>query len=263
MSNCLLTQLVFGALVAVFSVCGCAKDSILEAAESMDDEPALGEAEAGVMPGAEPAIGIPQQPQPGQGNAEEGGVVKAPTPKPGIPEEPEPAKPGSIDQTKPPPGGDGVAAPPPLGIPEDPQPAPPGSPGGAEHAGKDGGSAGEVQVGPQVILRGRVSGAASSATIRIDLFDGDQRKVSGPRPKVVGVHEIERPGVFDVSVPIAAKRVWVGAYADINGNKRPDKGEPAGWYGRNPVHMDAVPKLISIALVVEGKAAGLGLDFGE
>jgi len=95
------------------------------------------------------------------------------------------------------------------------------------------------------------------------MFDGDQRNVSGPRPKVVAVHEIPTLGPFDHSVPVSAKRIWLGAYRDVNDNKRPDKGEPFGWYSRNPIYLDDVPALIEVEIESEGKASGLGLDFGE
>jgi len=233
------------------SLCGfgCGEDPILTAAEAMvEPTPTL------VQEG-QPTPGTPDEPLPGQpqvtGEAEEptAAVPEEPTaavpeePTPGIPEEPEPAAPGAVDRPKPPPGAEGVAVEPEPGIPDAPKPAPPGSPGGAEHKGKE---AGQVETGPQVILRGHVTGEGISGKIRIDLFDGDQRNVAGPRPKVVGVHDMPAPGAFELSVPVSADRVWIGAYQDANSNKRPDKGEPSGWYSRNPVHMDNVPDDIGI-----------------
>jgi hypothetical protein len=261
MRNCLLTRLVFGVLCVGIFGSGCAKDPILEAVEAMEDEHIE-------VAGGEPIPGIPEDPEPGQlaedptvaglAAAPEPGVPEDPTP--GTPEEPSPAAPGSEARPDPPPGGDGVALEPEPGIPKEPSPAPAGSPGGADHGGKE---EGQVDQGPHVLLRGQVSGGSGEAKIRIDLFDGDQRNVSGPRPKVVGVHEIEGPGPFELSIPVSASRVWIGAYADTNGNNRPDKGEPSGWYARNPIHLMDVPDLIQISLAVEGKPSGLGLDFGE
>ena len=229
----------------------CGKDPILEAVEDMDEV----EASAG---GENQASGNPMA----EGNGGEPAEGIAEAPEPGIPEEPEPAPAGSKDFPEPPKGTDGLGKPkePEPGIPEEPEPAPAGSPGGAHHAKKGGGEEAE---GPNVNIRGRVDGPGGGGKIRIDLFDGDQRNVVGPRPKVVGVHEIASPGGFEVSIPASEKRVWVGAYRDVNGNNRPDKGEPAGWYSKNPVYLDSVPSSVVIVLAVEGKTSGLGLDFGE
>jgi len=244
---------------------GCAKDPILEAAESMDIDVKVNgapvQAEEGMVPGT------PEEPPPG--TPDEGmevGLAAEPQPgtpaepEPGIPEDPEPAPAGSENMPEPPSSGDGVPSQPEPGTPEEPTPAPPGTPGGADHPGKEGGM---VDEGPHVIIRGSISSGSSDGKIRIDLFDGDQRNVSGPRPKVVGVHEINQSGPFELSIPASVGKVWLGAYLDANKNNRPDKGEAVGWYSRNPVHLDDVPKAVNITLQEEGKASGLGLDFGE
>lgn len=232
--------------------------------------PVAGDPEAGVP--AEPEPGIPENPSPGgggtpgspgvEGLAEEPAKGVPDEPEPGIPTAPAPAEAGSANQPEPPPAqaGQGVASEPTPGVPDEPKPAPPGSPGGAAHKGKNDGQVEEE--GPQAMVRGRIDAPQGLGVIRIDLFDGDQRNVAGPRPKVVGVHEVEDPGPFELSVAVSHKRVWVGAYRDINGNKRPDKGEPSGWYARNPVFLDSPPASLVITLNVEGKATGLGLDFG-
>lgn len=272
MRNCPLTRQALAILGVVIWTSACAKDPILQAAESMKEEVAAGAPGAAgaaeeMTPGVpdEPTPGIPGQPMapgevPSEGTAEDPspGVPEAPTP--GVPEQPEPAAAGAEDRPEPPPAGDGAVAEPEPGVPDEPEPAPPGSPGGAHHKGKEGEP---TEDGPHVTLRGSVGGEGATGKIRVDLFDGDQRNVSGPRPKVVGVHELASAGSFEVSIPVSAGRVWVGAYADINGNNRPDKGEPFGWYSRNPVHMGDVSKPIDITLEVEGKSSGLGLDFGE
>jgi len=250
MSHCPLTQpLIYGLLSLLFGA-ACGKDPILEAVEVMEEEGSAEILEGGEGQQAEPGAGG----EPTEGKAEE--------PEPGIPEDPEPAPPGTKDFPTPPKGKDGLGMPkePEPGIPEEPAPAPAGSPGGAHHANKEGGEEAE---GPFVNIRGRIDAEGGEGKIRIDLFDGDQRNVAGPRPKVVGVHEIGSPGGFEVSLPASEKRVWVGAYRDVNGNNRPDKGEPAGWYAKNPVFLNSLPSSVVIVLAVEGKASGLGLDFGE
>ena len=270
MSHCLLTQRLQRSLFCFnlglfIGMSGCAKDPILQAAESMETDAqengAPVQSEEGVVPGT------PEEPLPGvPGDAMTEGLAEEPTPgnpedpEPGIPEDPEPAAPGAENMPEPPPSGDGVPAQPEVGVPDEPKPAPPGTPGGAEHSGKGGGI---VDEGPHVIIRGSISSGSLNGKIRIDLFDGDQRNVSGPRPKVVGVHEINESGPFEVSIPASVGKVWLGAYLDANKNNRPDKGEAVGWYSRNPVHLDDVPKAVNITLKEEGKASGLGLDFGE
>jgi len=251
MSHCPLTQpLVYGLLSLLFGV-ACGKDPILEAVDKMDQVDG-----SAVM--SDQADG--KQANPGAGGDPEEGIAEEP--EPGIPEEPKPAPPGTQEFPEPPKSKDGLGQPeePEPGIPEDPSPAPAGSPGGAHHANKDGGEEAE---GPHVNIRGRVDGPGGKGKIRIDLFNGDQRNVAGPRPKVVGVHEIASPGGFEVSIPATEKRVWIGAYRDVNGNNRPDKGEPAGWYSKNPVFLDSLPSSVVIVLAVEGKTTGLGLDFGD
>ncbi len=204
---------------------------------------ALGEAgleDPGTM--EDPERGIPEEPVPGVPEEPEPAVPDAPHPEGlqdtgrtlGLPEAPEP------------------------GIPEEPTPAPPGSPGGAERDGEKN----EV-TGPHITLSGRVNMDVSlEAKIRIDIFDGDHRNLNAPRPKVVQFHELQRAGSFEISVPQDAKRVWIGAYADLNGNNRPDRGEPRGWYSRNPVFLMDVTETILIELVQEKVADDLGADFG-
>jgi hypothetical protein len=282
--------------------CSCGKDPILEAAETIEaEEAAVVETapSAGASIGAdgEPKPGIPEEPKPGvpedppegapvaqkaegitpgtsagvgvPAEPGEAGVPLEPEagvpeePKPGAAEEPKPAPAGSTEKPDPPPGteGSGKASAPKPGVPEDPEPAPPGTPGGADHPGKEGGVVAE---GPHITLRGRITGGESAGgRIRIDLFDGDQRNTSGPRPRVVGVHEVNPSGTFEISVPQSAGRVWIGAYRDLNQNNRPNEGEPFGWYSKNPVYLEDPPSLVEITLAVEGKSRGLGLDFRE
>lgn len=272
MRHCPLTQPVVSVLLCALVVISCGKDPILEAVDAMDENSV--EEGQPVSEGGEPQKGVPEEPLPGvpgdpspgvptgePGLAEEPQKGTPEEPEPGIPTDPEPAAAGSSERPAPPPSsGGGAPAEPQPGVPEEPEPAPPGSPGGAHHEGKEGGGAEE---GPHVLIRGRIDAPGGKGVIRIDMFDGDQRNVAGPRPKVVGVHEIATPGGFEVSVPQSHGRVWLGAYRDLNGNNRPDKGEPTGWYKRNPVFLDGSPPSVVIELEVEGKASDLGLDFGE
>ena len=289
MVRCLLLLLSFK-VAAAFSVVffACGQDPILDAVEEMDAESTTEKPlAAGLNGGENMEPGVPEEPEPGvptepspkgtpgvPGNVVDGeGDAVAPEepepgvpeePEPGTPEDPEPAQPGSTVRPEPSDAsqqGEALVEAPEPGIPEEPEPAPPGSPGGAQHAEKQD----FIQDGVQVLVRGQILlGDDISGQIRIDLFDGDQRNVAGPRPKVIGVHEMETEGDFEVSVAQSAKRVWLGAYVDLNSNNRPDKGEPSGWYQGNPVQLfdDPIDEVL-IRLEVESKSAGLGRDFGE
>lgn len=265
---------------------GCGQDPILDAVDEMD-KIAAPEESSGALRGGDETVepGIPEEPAPGvptepapkgtpraDGSAGAEGAVAPEEPEPGTPEEPEPgmpeepvpASPGSTDRPAPLGGkgvGEATAEAPEPGIPDEPEPAPPGTPGGAQHAEKQ-----DFAVeGVQVLVRGTVSiEKYVEGQIRIDLFDGDQRNVAGPRPKVIGVHEMDSAGSFEISISLSANRVWLGAYVDLNSNNRPDKGEPAGWYDGNPVQLRDNPiDEVLIQLEVESKASGLGRDFGE
>ncbi len=244
------------ALWLTLALTACWEDPILQRAEDLEalDKPA---AKSGAAPveagtpeqGMEAGIpdetitpGVPEDPDP----------VQAEDPAPGVPEDPEPAPPGFKGGNDS--GGEGVTP----GVPEEPDPAPVGSPGGAEHEGKTDGL-----VGPRGTLTGTVSMDESiKAKIYIDIFDGDQRNHAGPRPSLVTVQELQGAGAFKIEVPLSAKRVWLSAYADINGDKRPTKGEPTGWFPGNPVHLESPPDRIKLELVADKKPVGLGLDFG-
>ena len=126
---------------------------------------------------------------------------------------------------KPPPGGDGVPEEPKPGIPEEPEAAPPGPPGGAAHAGKDGQM---EEAGPQVIIRGVVAGGKASGRFESTCSMGISGMYRDRDPNLVGVHEIDDVGAFELSVAASAKRIWLGAYRDGNDNKRPDKGPLVG-----------------------------------
>lgn len=89
-----------------------------------------------------------------------------------------------------------------------------------------------------------------SAPIRVDVFDGDQTRLDGPRPSVVAVQQLGPARTFDIQVPLATGQVWVGAFADLDGNGRPDPGEPTGWSSRNPIATTGDAVGIEISLEV-------------
>lgn len=116
-------------------------------------------------------------------------------------------------------------------VPDDPERVVPDDP-------PPGGAA--VPSGATITLSGSVDVAGyTGGQIRIDVFDGDQQELSGPRPSVVGVARIDGPGEWSVAVPATVEKVWIGAYADANGDGRPEPEEAAGWYEGNPVVVSA------------------------
>lgn len=102
-----------------------------------------------------------------------------------------------------------------------------------------------------VVLRGAVQAPPVQASlVRVDVFDGDQTRLDGPRPSVVAVQQLGAAGTFEIRVPAEVGQVWVGAFADVDGNGRPDPGEPTGWSVRNPIATSADVGGIEITLVV-------------
>ena len=121
------------------------------------------------------------------------------------------------------------------GIPAEP---PPGQPLGG--------------TGPQVNLSGTVTLENwSGAPIRVDIFDGDQRNLNGPRPSVIGVVRLEALGAWQVSVPASASELWIGGYADDNRDGKPDHEEPVGWYAGNPVAGGAARSALDLILKID------------
>lgn len=156
-------------------------------------------------------------------------AAPAPTTSTAEPARVQPADPPPGDPGQPPPGEQPPPAP---GIPDEPAPG---------------------SSGPQVTLTGTVTVPdwKPGGSIRIDVFDGDQRDLSAPRPSVVGMQRLSAPGAFSVSVPASAGAVWLGAYADLDGDDRPSPSEPAGWYTGNPVALSGTVSGISLTLAVE------------
>jgi hypothetical protein len=260
----------------VLATIACGGDPILDKARELEAERAGGgsggavggaldgAAAGGALDGGEVVVapgipdevmtpGIPDEPAPAEAGAPWGGDTGSVTITPGVPDEPAPAPAGA-------PGGSdtgAVAVTP--GVPDEPSPGAPGTAGGAAHADKQVGFE-----GPTTTLRGWLRMDESiQAKIKIDVFDGDQRNIAGPRPSLVTVASFDRPGEFEIEVPLSAKRVWLSAYADTTGDGRPSKGEPTGWYPGNPVFLSDAPDTIVIELVADKKAVGLGLDFGQ
>ena len=91
----------------------------------------------------------------------------------------------------------------------------------------------------------------SGAPVRVDVFDGDQRDLDGPRPSVVGVARLMEPGAWSVSVSASIGQLWVGGYADDNQDGKPDHNEPVGWYGGNPVAGGVAQTGIALSLTVQ------------
>ena len=85
--------------------------------------------------------------------------------------------------------------------------------------------------------------------IRIDIFDGDQRSLEGPRPKVISTKRVSQLGDFSISVSKNEEKIWIGAYCDVDGDGRPGPKDPSGWYANNPVKAGA--DLSGITIILE------------
>ena len=75
----------------------------------------------------------------------------------------------------------------------------------------------------------------TNKSIRIDIFDGDQRNIGGKRPSVVVSTTVEAGPEFEIFLPKNKQMLWVGAYIDEDGNGRPGPLDPSGWYSENPI----------------------------
>ncbi|MCB9780456.1 MAG: hypothetical protein H6742_17960 [Alphaproteobacteria bacterium] len=167
-------------------------------------DPILDRAEQleGARPGAEGA--------PAGGGGGPAAVGRPGEPPPGAPTDPPPG------EARPPAEGSAVAPPP--GTPSEPRP---------------GGDS-----GPKIAVTGRVVLADYHlGTVQIDAFDGDQKALDGPRPGVLGVARIDKPGEFRIEVPVGTEQVWLGAHVDEDLDGRPNPQEPSAWYAGNPVKL--------------------------
>ena len=72
-------------------------------------------------------------------------------------------------------------------------------------------------------------------SIRIDIFDGDQRNIGGKRPSVVVSTTVEKGMTFEIFLPKQEQMLWIGAYIDEDGDGRPGPLDPSGWYSGNPI----------------------------
>ena len=113
---------------------------------------------------------------------------------------------------------------------------------------------------PKVTLSGRVEingdGDWEGKPIRIDVFDGDQQAIDGPRPKVVSTKRMKQQGEFSLSVDQKDQSLWLGAYCDVDGDGRPGPNDPSGWFSQNPISSmsDRDGIVIQLAIPVEENA---------
>jgi len=106
--------------------------------------------------------------------------------------------------------------------------------------------------GPKITLQGDVTLENwIGGDIRIDLFDGDQQNLTGPRPSVVASIRLDAPGRYSVHVSEEVEKVWLGAYADVDRDGRPGPTDPVGWYPNNPVYIGADQSGLDIQLELQ------------
>lgn len=110
---------------------------------------------------------------------------------------------------------------------------------------------------PKVMLSGRVEiigdGDWEGKSIRIDVFDGDQQAIGGPRPKVVSTKRMKQQGDFSLAVDQKDRSLWLGAYCDVDGDGRPGPNDPSGWFVQNPISSakDRDGIVIQLAIPIE------------
>ncbi len=144
---------------------------------------------------------------------------------PGIPEEPPPGDPSS-----PSPGVPGAPTP---GVPGAPTPGVAGDP-------EPGTPAEQQDDGPSARIAGVVQMADyRTGQVRIDVFDGDHRSHAGQRPNLVRSMTMEKPGPFELIVPLSVGKVWLESSNDENQDGRPGPRDPSGRYRQNPIDITA------------------------
>ena len=209
-------------LMLALAACSGGRDPILDRADEMNADGGVSSDPAGAPPAGRP------EPQPVAGAA----PASAPAPAPAPAVEPQPGQPAD----------------PPPGVPDGPPPAPSGD-------GQGGDPGSTPPSGPQVVLSGTVSVVDwTGGPIRIDVFDGDQQAAAGsegPRPSIVAVARLERPGAFTLTVP-ASGPVWVGGFVDADQDGKPSHTDPSGWFGGNPVDASADAAGIQLTLAPPG-----------
>lgn len=127
--------------------------------------------------------------------------------EPGKPDQPPPPE-KAADGSQPPPSGDEV----PMGAP----PLPDGVKG--------------VHIKGQVIFPGYKTGH-----IQIDVADrGMKGGNRGAQPKIIQLYRMEKPGAFDIEVPVNQGEVHLSAFNDENRDGRPSREEPRGSASGNP-----------------------------
>ena len=111
----------------------------------------------------------------------------------------------------------------------------------------------QKQEAEKITISGNISiqgaGDWKDKPIRIDIFDGDQRSLDGPRPKVISTKRVSQMGDFSISVDKKEEKIWIGAYCDVDGDGRPGPKDPSGWYANNPVESGS--DLSEIAIILE------------
>ena len=200
-------------------LCGCGEeDPVLKAAREAAEEEAAQRSEeaAAVGNGVNSRSGHPIDGgvavAPGAAGEHKEGVPLEPQ-QPGIPEEPAPG-----DPTAPPVGKPGA---PTVGVPVEPE----------QKAQSN---------QPMSRIRGRIRMKNYLyGEVRLDVFDGDHRSHAGQRPNLVRTLKIDKPGNFDVEIPLSVGKVWLEASNDENQDGRPGPRDPSGRYKNNPLVLEA------------------------
>ena len=134
-----------------------------------------------------------------------------------------------------------------LGVPEEPLPGVPAPPRAVvlDDQPEQPSALEQIEISGVILVQGW-----NGNEIRIDIFDGDQRQIGGNRPSVISSSSVNKPGAYKISIPKGDGKYWIGAYVDQNGDGRPGKQDPSGWYLGNPISASQPATGIELVLSV-------------
>jgi len=109
--------------------------------------------------------------------------------------------------------------------------------------------------GDFITIKGSINASnPTNKSIRIDIFDGDQRNIGGKRPSVVVSKTVDSGPNFEIFLPKKDQQLWIGAYIDEDEDGRPGPMDPSGWYSGNPVSGSSNSSDITLILGIPNDA---------
>ena len=87
----------------------------------------------------------------------------------------------------------------------------------------------QASTGPEIRVTGTIEVPNYvGGIIRLNVSDGDQSLQNGPRPNVLRVEFIKKPGPFQIKVPAMDRQIYIDAFNDSDKNGSPGSNEPKG-----------------------------------